>query len=154
MRGFCNARKRFTFSIIRHLPAAKTAFPFRKAAIIFHFSPAQAILPIHLRESRPKAFPKCGTAPALPAAWRIRQSAHTQNLLFCTCRIALHAHQAILCSPDDTSNPSENDIPALASQNPSRTNARRMATIPRSIGRETAHGSFDSTSSVTPAKIH
>ena len=77
-----------------------------------------------------------------------------RTFFFCTRRIALHAHQAILCSPGDTSNPSENDIPALASKNPSRTNARRMATIPRSIGRETAHGSFDSTSSATPAKIH
>lgn len=69
-------------------------------------------------------------------------------------RIALHAHQAILYLSGDTSNPSENDIPARASQNPSKTNARRMATIPRSIGKVTAHGSFDSTASVTPAKIH
>ena len=120
----------------------KTAFPFGKAAIIFHFSPAQVILSIHLRECRPKAFPECGIAPALPAAWHIRQSAHTPNLLFCTRRIALHARQAVLYLPGDTSNPSENDIPALTSQNPSQTNARRMATIPRCIGRETAHGSF------------
>lgn len=154
MRGFCNARKRFIFSIIRHLSPAKTAFPFRKAAIIFHFSPVQVILSIHLRECRPKAFPECSIAPALPAAWHIRQSAHTPNLLFCTRRIALHARQAVLYLPGDTSNPSENDIPALASQNPSQTNARRMATIPRYIGKVTAHGSFDSTASVTPAKIH
>ena len=98
MRGFCNARKRFTFPISRHLSAVKTAFPFRKAAIIFHFSPAQAILSIHLRECRPKAFPECGIAPALPAAWHIRQSAHTPNLLFCTRRIALHAvRQYCIC---------------------------------------------------------